>query len=288
MYDKVCGIVIVFYHPNDENINSAKKLSESYKVIIVDNSEKDITYSIPKGHIIKLKRNVGIAAALNIGIHFFIKNNYKYAVLLDQDSEPDKSLLSSLINYSENCTDNVCLVAPSYYDRAINKNADFILCTEKGIIRQPAIGKNAIEASYVITSGSLLRLSSISNIGFMDEDLFIDFVDIEWCLRANSLGYKILGLPWLKMSHEIGDKPIKILNKKYVNHSPIRHYYYFRNIFLLMRMSHIHPQWKKWELIKLLPRFFVYAFFTKNNMKHIVSMLTGVYDGILGRVGKKK
>ncbi|HGX5029567.1 TPA: glycosyltransferase, partial [Escherichia coli] len=216
MYDKVCGIVIVFYHPNDENINSAKKLSESYKVIIVDNSEKDITYSIPKAHIIKLKRNVGIAAALNIGIHFFIKNNYKYAVLLDQDSEPDKSLLSSLINYSENCTDNVCLVAPSYYDRAINKNADFILCTEKGIIRQPAIGKNAIEASYVITSGSLLRLSSISNIGFMDEDLFIDFVDIEWCLRANSLGYKILGLPWLKMSHEIGDKPIKILNKKYV------------------------------------------------------------------------
>lgn len=66
MYDKVCGIVIVFYHPNDENINSAKKLSESYKVIIVDNSEKDITYSIPKAHIIKLKRNVGIAAALNI------------------------------------------------------------------------------------------------------------------------------------------------------------------------------------------------------------------------------
>ncbi len=55
-----------------------------------------------------------------------------------------------------------------------------------------------------------------------------------------------------------------------------------------MRMSHIHPQWKKWELIKLLPRFFVYALFTKNNMKHIVSMLTGVYDGILGRVGKKK
>nr|WP_096306183.1 glycosyltransferase [Escherichia coli] len=89
MYDKVCGIVIVFYHPNDENINSAKKLSESYKVIIVDNSEKDITYSIPKAHIIKLKRNVGIAAALNIGIHFFLS--------LIHISEPTRPFQADLV-----------------------------------------------------------------------------------------------------------------------------------------------------------------------------------------------
>ncbi|ALD79254.1 MULTISPECIES: glycosyltransferase family 2 protein [Citrobacter freundii complex] len=288
MFEKICGVVIVFYHPNYENINNARKLSEYYKVTIVDNSEKDITYSIPKAHIIKLNKNLGIATALNIGINYFIENEYKYVALLDQDSEPDNLLLDSLINYFEKCTDEVCLVAPSYYDRAIDKNAEFILCTEKGIFRQPAIGKNAIEASYVITSGSVLKLSSVSNIGSMDDNLFIDFVDIEWCLRANSLGYKILGLPWLKMSHEIGDDPINIFNRKYVNHSPIRHYYYFRNIFLLMRMSHVHPEWKKWELIKLAPRFLVYACFTKNRMKHISAMLTGICHGLLGRTGKKK
>ncbi|MBD1403461.1 glycosyltransferase family 2 protein [Leclercia adecarboxylata] len=282
------GLVVIFYNPTEDNIKTVRAMSNCNDLVIVDNSESPSDYNIEKAHVITLRENLGIASALNIGIKYLIDNGYEYALLLDQDSEPGYELISSLLEYISTSSEDVCLVAPAYYDRAIDKKADFIYCQSKKIVRIPAIGNEAIDASYVITSGSMLRISAIKKIGLMCDNLFIDFVDIEWCLRARALGYHILGLPWLCMSHEIGDVPVKVFNKKYVNHSPIRHYYYFRNVFLLLRMKHIHSQWKKMELLKLAPRFAVYSLFTKNRHKHFLSMLSGIVDGVLGRSGKKR
>lgn len=288
MESKELGVVIVFYNPTRENVNAAIKLSEKHHLVIVDNSEVNGNYCIPQAKIIFLEGNQGIATALNIGIKDLINDAYKYALLLDQDSEPEDSLILSLLDHIRQSPEKVCLVSPSYYDKAIGKKAEFIICKEKGIERQPAEGNLPISASYVITSGSMLKLSTLKKIGLMKDELFIDFVDIEWCLRARYFGFEILGLPWLTMTHEIGGEPVRIAGRKYVNHSPIRHYYYFRNVFLLLRLKHIHPQWKKYEVLKLLPRFIVYAFFTKNRVNHIKAMVSGIKDGILGCSGKKR
>ncbi|MFB4356459.1 glycosyltransferase family 2 protein [Pantoea sp. BS_4] len=288
MYNKKFGIIIVFYHPEIENVETARRLSEKYDVVIVDNSEKPQNYTLPSATVINLNGNQGIATALNKGLTYLIEKNYEFAFLLDQDSEPEDDLIVSLIEYIESTDEKTCLVSPSYFDNAINKNAEFIVCEKDRIVRQPAVGNEPIQASYVITSGSMIRLSTIQHIGFMLDKLFIDFVDIEWCLRARHAGYQIVGLPWLKMSHEIGGKPVKVLNRTYVNHSPIRHYYYFRNVFHLLRMKHIHSQWKKMEVIKLAPRFLVYAFFTEKPLQHTSHMLKGIWDGICGRSGKKR
>ncbi|WP_312669893.1 glycosyltransferase family 2 protein [Pseudescherichia sp.] len=288
MDSKELGIVIVFYNPTRENINAAIKLSEKHSLVIVDNSEINGSYHIPRAKIIFLEGNQGIATALNIGIKDLINDAYKYALLLDQDSEPEDFLILSLLDYIRESPEKVCLVSPAYYDKAIERKAEFILCKDNCIERQPAEGNLPISASYVITSGSMLKLSTLEKIGLMKDDLFIDFVDIEWCLRARYFGYEILGLPWLTMTHEIGGEPVRIARKKYVNHSPIRHYYYFRNVFLLLRLKYIHPQWKKHEMLKLLPRFIVYAFFTKNRLNHIKAMITGIKDGVLGYSGKKR
>jgi rhamnosyltransferase len=38
-------------------------------------------------------------------------------------------------------------------------------------------------------------------VGGMNDSLFIDYVDIEWCLRAKNLGYEILGCYRALMNH---------------------------------------------------------------------------------------
>lgn len=75
----------------------------------------------------------------------------------------------------------------------------------------------------------------------MDESLFIDYVDTEWCLRAIAKGYKVYAATSAKMSHAIGDKAIKVLAWHVPVHSAFRRYYRLRNGLLLARMKHIPP-----------------------------------------------
>lgn len=283
------AIVVVFYKPDESHIENAIKLSLNYDVVVVDNTPSPSSYGLNDNiKLITLNDNVGIAKALNIGIEYVKEQSYQYCLLLDQDSAPDRELIEGLFNFfnRKDNIENIALIAPSYFDKALGRDALFIQKNKYTMGRTAATGEDPIEASYVISSGTLLNLSCYDAIGPMNEDLFIDFVDIEWCLRASYKGYKILGLPWLKMEHEIGDKPVKFLGKEYVNHSPIRHYYYFRNVFMLLRMEHVPIQWKISELSKYIPRFIVYAISTENRLEQISYMSKGALHGIIGKFGK--
>lgn len=283
------GIVVIFYKPESIHVENVIKLSVNYNVIVVDNTPSPVDYNFKNDiKLITLNDNVGIAKALNIGIAYAKEQSYQFCLLLDQDSEPKANLIDGLVSYygEQESINDIALVAPSYYDKALGRDASFIQKNKFTMGGTPATGDVAIEASYVISSGSLLNLFCYGDIGDMNEELFIDFVDIEWCLRAHAKGYKILGLPWLKMEHEIGDKPVKFLGKEYVNHSPIRHYYYFRNAFMLLRLKHVPTQWKISEFLKYIPRYIVYAVSTGNKLEHIKYMTKGVWHGLLGRFGK--
>lgn len=170
--------------------------------------------------------------------------------------------------------------------RQLIEDVLFLKIVNNSITRVDSTGLEPFEVSYTITSGTILNLSIISNIGLMKDELFIDFVDIEWCFRAVSCGYKIYAIPSVLLEHEIGSKPIKIFGRVFVNHSPIRHYYYFRNAIHLIKDKNIPFAWKKMELLKIVPRFLVYSLLTENKTKHIRMMIKGIYDGINSITGK--
>lgn len=290
MQNSTLALIVVLYHPEKAHIDRIKKLSQRYEVIAVDNTPAPADYAFTQETtLVSLKDNVGIAAALNIGI-MQAKKNHQFALLLDQDSDPETNLIDGLMAFyrHQEQYDDIALVAPCYYEKRLKKRSHFIQKGKVTMLKTIPSGESAVDISYIITSGSLLNLSCYDHIGPMKEDLFIDFVDIEWCLRAKSKHYRILGLPWLKMEHEIGEPPVKFLGKEYVSHTPIRHYYYFRNVFILLRMPYVPWQWKAAELLKLLPRFVVFATATSNKSKHIRHMLSGVMDGLKKKYGKKR
>lgn len=72
-------------------------------------------------------------------------------------------------------------------------------------------------------------------VGMMDEELFIDYVDTEWCLRCLNYGILVHIIPDIEMVHAIGDKSVKICGINIPIHSPVRRYYRVRNAFLLLR-----------------------------------------------------
>lgn len=288
MKKNILSLVVIFYKPEPCHINNVISLSEHYDIVVVDNTPEPERYDFnDKVTLITLNDNVGIAKALNLGIEEVKHRGYQYCLLLDQDSVPSNELIQSLLNfYHDHPCDDIAVVAPCYHDKAMGANAPFIKQHRFKKERIEATGSKPIDASFVISSASLINLSCYDVIGPMNEELFIDHVDIEWGFRANSLNYRVVGLPWLKMEHEIGGEPVIFFGKKFVNHSAIRHYYYLRNVFMLLRLKHIPTYYKLVEVFKLIPRLVIYSTVTNNRLDHFKHMVKGIYHGMIGRFGK--
>ena len=90
----------------------------------------------------------------------------------------------------------------------------------------------------MITSGSLYNLSVFREVGSFEDDFFIDYVDLEYCLHALSLGYKILVACGALLVHSLGKREERrfFWRKEYPRfHSPDRWYYQSRNRILILK-----------------------------------------------------
>jgi rhamnosyltransferase len=119
----------------------------------------------------------------------------------------------------------------------------------------------------------------------MREDLFIDYIDIEWGLRAKAKGFQSFGVCDAEMYHSLGEEPISLLGKKFPNHSPLRHYYHFRNAIHLYKESWVPLNWKLVDGWKLLQKFGFYSLFGKPRRDHFMMMSRGLLHGLLGKSG---
>ena len=141
---------------------------------------------------------------------------------------------------------------------------------------------------YLISSGCLIPMTVLDHVGGMREDFFIDFVDIEWGLRARRLGYQSYGLCGARMLHCLGHEPIELLKAKFPLHSPLRHYYHFRNAVLLSKEAWIPGSWKRINGLRMLLKYGFYSLFASPRLDHWRMMTLGVLHGLLGRAGPFK
>lgn len=125
--------------------------------------------------------NIGIAATQNYGINYAVEHNYNYlsiwikiVLFLDIISK----LLFQYRFYSQ-IPLLLVLLDHGLFNRCENKEY-------KGSVKGKKINNEITEVSELISSASLIAVSNFEKTGLMDEELFIDGVDHEWCWRASS------------------------------------------------------------------------------------------------------
>ncbi|MDN8104050.1 glycosyltransferase family 2 protein [Burkholderia multivorans] len=286
------GIVVVFYHPDRACVARANRLAQVWPCVVIDNTEQ---ISSPEAlgldaiiDYVANGANLGIATALNQGINRLIAAGCTCALLFDQDSEPSDDLLTELPRLMEierKHSVRVALLGPAYVDARLGGVAPFI---RFGYLKLNRIAPNdtkPIEVDFLITSGSCLNLAVWNDIGPMEDSLFIDFVDLEWCIRARANGYTVLGVPTLRLVHELGGEPVRVFGRTYPGHSPVRHYYLFRNAVALMRRTYVPWSWKTTELVKMPFRLVIYTVFMRPRFDHLKFSLLGLWHGLVGRSG---
>jgi rhamnosyltransferase len=268
------------------------------KVFVVDNgSNLDLENSLGADfgtdnwcEVVRLHANLGLAAAQNLGIERARKAGAAFVVLFDQDSLPAPDMVPRLLDVvsaKSSMGISVAAVGPRYTDERQRNPPPFIQIRGLNVERQACHDENSVvEVDYLIASGSLIPMSSLDAIGGMRDDLFIDYVDIEWGLRAKKAGFQSFGVCGARMRHDLGDVPINLLGRKIPNHSPLRHYYHFRNAVRLYCEAGPPWNWKVADGWRLLLKYGAYSLLAKPRLEHFRMMSIGIADGLSGRMGK--
>lgn len=292
--------VIVLYMPNlpllDRLLQSVA--GQVDRVFIVDNTpgstaEFSSHFDECQGRIayIPLGENKGIATAHNIGIRESLNAGYSHVLLLDQDSALPADMVEQLLAAERRLLaagKKVAAVGPLFVDEKTGAVSPTIRHRWLKIERE-AIEENSsdpVETDYLIASGSLIRASVLREIGGMLDDLFIDWVDIEWGLRARARGYISYLAPAALLRHSVGDAAVQHFGRSVTLHSDVRNCYIVRNATYLLRVKTMGWQCRTLTILRIPHYVFLYSRYSDHKMRSFKLLLHAFWDGVRGKLGR--
>lgn len=286
--------IVVCYHPNLDDLTKMvyTLIPQVNHIYLIDNTDMksndewnhklldqfhQVTY-------IPLLSNYGIGAAQNRGMEEAFANHHQYALILDQDSQIPDHLIMGLLDGIQKLRQqgkSIACIGPSVFNRDTHTEYS------SKISRRKESANAYQEVSAIISSGSIIPKEAYEIIGGMDESLFIDNVDFEWCWRAKSKGYRTFLAKNVYMGHRVGQGNINILGLFSLQKpQPFRHYYQFRNTILLFRRKYTPKYFILRSIILKLVEFIVYSAFVKPRGLRARMMIKGIIHGILNKKGK--
>lgn len=278
--------VVVTYNPDFVDLQALleRLTGMVMRVVVVDNGSLPSPEALVREracHWLPLGDNLGIAAAQNQGIALARSLGATAVVLFDQDSLPEAGMIDTLADVAEALSTSgvpVAAVGPSYYDDGLGKGAPEFHRPDVAAVR-------AFEVDHVIASGSYIPIAVLDRVGGMREELFIDYVDIEWALRARTCGLRSFCARDALMRHQFG-VPAVVMGRRYSAHSPMRQYYLFRNSIWLWRQGWVPLSWKLRRGPALILRLGFNLLFARPIAAQWRMIWRGVWHGMTGRMGR--
>jgi rhamnosyltransferase len=277
---------VVTYKPQTTFIDNIVAIGAQVShIVVVDNGSPAETEQLlweQEAHrgwmVICNHQNLGIAAALNLGVRYAIGAGYDWVATFDQDSRVSDGFVSQMLETYQQCTQSkrVVLISPSYVDRESGA---------KVRLRRTGDG----EILTTMTSGSMMPSSALQKIGLFDESLFIDAVDTEFCLRARRQGLLILQSPAV-LFHSLGRTTYHLffgIRFGTTNHSAGRQYYITRNRLRLLARYAADWPWAWRECRAMLFEIAKIVLVENNKWKKFRAIAAGTVDALAGKVGKQ-
>lgn len=282
--------VLVTYYPDKMMLSKViESITKQVRFIYIIDNTPNLAWEVlgSKNSIITRQgENLGISQAQNFGIKQALSNNAEYIILSDQDTIYPLNFSTDMVSAFKVSGGNVAAIAPLFKD--VNhkiKNEGFITKGRFGFNRIfPLSGKHRI--FQAIASGMVIRAKNLESIGLMDESLFIDWVDIEWCWRANKKGYAIIGNADVCVMHRLGDNSVNVGFRDVNLRSPIRHYFIIRNAFhLSIRCVSLDIPHRIVLFLKSFRYLIGFPILSKPHWSHLKFSIKGFIHGISGKIG---
>ena len=222
------GAVVVVYNPNASVVDNIKTYAKDMEMVYVhDNSE--IKNEVFEREVKKISNviyyfpgeNQGLCVPFNKFYRMAVNQGMDWMVTFDQDSAASEGMTEKMRAFAESteCKDTIGIISPT-----VNE------------LDNSSIKQDSLYTYYdlVIQSGAMHRISMMGQIGSYNEDLFIDMVDCDYCVRCRIKGYHIVRLNNAVLLHNQSDGDVKKCFSEgkmlYIGKfSSARYYYRFRN-----------------------------------------------------------
>jgi GT2 family glycosyltransferase len=225
----------------------------SFDITVVDNASSDgspemVVARFPEVKLIRLSRNLGYAAANNIGIRAV---HGEYLVLLNSDTQVEPDWLAHLMQAAERTPDAASLQPKILFlerRNVLNSAGNEIHIAGFGVCRGIGtldVGQYDDIASVGYASGAcmMIRRDALREVGLLDELFFAYGEDKDWGWRARMCGYRSLYVPAARVYHRwsavLGRSSVKM--------------YYLES----ERLVSICKNYSKATIVLLLPVLFV-------------------------------
>jgi len=212
-----------------------------FQLLLVDNgstdgSEARLQERFPELEIIQTGANLGFAGGNNVGIRQALARGADYIWLLNNDTTVGKQALTALVEALE--MDEKAGIAVSkigYFSDPERLwfaggewNPSMHLARHRGL-NETDSGQydTAGETDFATGCSLLFKTELIAATGYLQEDYFLYWEDLDWCLRARQQGWKILYAPASRVWHKV--------SVSVEHNSPVQTYYYFRGGLLFYR-----------------------------------------------------
>jgi len=289
--------VVVTYRPDPAELAVVLRrlASQVSRLLVIDNGSGSNLDLLPGGlpaqaTLLRNAENEGLAAAYNRAIAWARARECRFLLLMDQDSLVDEGMVAALADaYTEMAVKaKVAAVGPCFIDAHTGRQAPFVRIGFPLNKKSYCSPGERVECDFLISSGSLIPLDVIDAIGGMDETLFIDNVDLEWCFRARRSGFRLYGIGSARMQHRLGDRmaALPFGLGSVVAHSALRLRYMTRNRILLYGRRATPRTWIAQDIPRLILKFVLHSLFVRPRMSNARAMLSGGFDALRGRVGR--
>jgi rhamnosyltransferase len=240
-------------------------LPQADEVIVIDNSSdeearqriKELS-SRQRVSLVLNEGNEGLGRALNQGMRHSAERGYIWTLLLDDDSVLSDGMIAEMMRSYHNCSadarEAVAAIVPAVYDKDMNEYIPSVVTTKTLNRKLDSLSGDAF-VHFHITSGTLLKNEIIKKVGLMNERLFIDYIDFDYCFRILEQGYKILLSGNAVLYHALG-RGRELLGFQFREHTPLRVYYQSRNrLYTMWKYGRKHRSFLYAEAFRFLHKF---------------------------------
>jgi rhamnosyltransferase len=257
------------------------------KVIIVDNgSEPETLYAI-RGAIERNRlqnceflpqgRNLGIGAAMNIGVRAALAAGAAYIFTLDDDTEASPGAVAELVRcFEDHEAQHVGIVWAQWIGEVNSPQTSY------------GQGGTPQTVERIPSSGCMIGREVFESVGMFREDYFLDCTDYEYCARIISAGWRVLTCPTATVLHRPGD----VTRRQFFGRSVVVSNYPAERLFLLCRNGFVLYLWERRSghhfrehCRSTAARFVKSLLYEREKARKASAIVCGTVEGLLGHLG---
>ena len=197
-------IIILHFGDSTETNNCLKSIFKNkitYDEILVVNNNSNFTLDFNKEklkiNIIKNKKNLGYAGGMNVGIKYGLAKKYYYFLLLNNDIILQNNFVADLTKFLDK-NKKIGIASPVIkfqrngqvvYD--LGGMVNLHIGRTRHIESEKILSFNSKRVDYISGCCMLIRREVLKKVGLFDERFFLYYEDVDFCLRAKKMGYKL-------------------------------------------------------------------------------------------------